>query len=198
MAYNVYDFDKTIYDGDSTRHFYFYLLKKQPLIMLYLPYQGFWAIFFALKLISKTSFKQRFYSCFKAVKDIDKEVEAFWDKNQTGIKQWYLDNQKDDDIIISASPEFLLAPICNKLGISNLIASRVDKKTGKYTGKNCYGDEKPLRLKENFPNAEINEFYSDSFSDQPLASLAGEAYLVLGDKLYKWNEYKNGNMVLKK
>lgn len=197
MHSNVYDFDKTIYNGDSTQHFYFFLLKRHPQIILFLPYQGFFFIFFALKIISKTSFKQKFYSCFRIIKNIEDEVNIFWDKNQGGIKKWYLANQKNDDIIISASPEFLLKPICQKLNISHLMASRVDPKTGKYNGENCYGKEKVIRLKAKFPNIEVNEFYSDSYSDQPLADLARASYLVNGDNLYKWDEYKNGTKILK-
>lgn len=197
MYKNVYDFDKTIYNGDSTQNFYLFLLKRQPQIMLFLPYQGFFFILFALKIISKTSFKQKFYSCFKAVKDIENEVNIFWDKNKSSIKKWYLKNQKEDDIIISASPEFLLKPICKILNITNLIASRVDSKTGKYDGENCYGSEKVVRLRANFPNVKIDEFYSDSYSDQPLASLAKSPFLVVGDELYNWEEYKKGNKILK-
>ncbi len=45
--------------------------------------------------------------------------------------------RKEDDVIISASPEFLLRPICNRLGIRHLIASRVDARSGAYDGQNC-------------------------------------------------------------
>lgn len=31
---NIYDFDETIYDSDSTKDFYFYCLKKYPKILL--------------------------------------------------------------------------------------------------------------------------------------------------------------------
>ncbi|MDE6357601.1 MAG: haloacid dehalogenase-like hydrolase, partial [Eubacteriales bacterium] len=97
------------------------------------------------------------------------------------------------DIIISASPEFLLKPICEKLGIKYLIASKVDKKTGKYEGLNCYGAEKVIRLNKEMPNTEIREFYSDSFSDEPLAELADKSYIVLGEELFDWWEYKAQN-----
>ena len=30
---NVYDFDKTIYKGDSTLDFYFFCLRKKPIII---------------------------------------------------------------------------------------------------------------------------------------------------------------------
>lgn len=190
MEVNVYDFDKTIFDGDSTQKFYLYLLKKQPKIALYLPKQFVYFIPFCLGKMEKTKFKEKFYSCFNVVKDIDKEVENFWDINIKGIKSWYYEKQEDTDIIISASPEFLLAPICKRLGIKSLIASKVDKYTGKYKGLNCYGEEKVKRLNKEIPNTIIREFYSDSFSDEPLAELAKKSYIVARDSLYPWWEYK--------
>ena len=36
---NVYDFDKTIYNGDSTIDFYLFCLKKKFSIILLLPLQ---------------------------------------------------------------------------------------------------------------------------------------------------------------
>ena len=36
---NVYDFDKTIYRGDSTKDFYFFLLRRHPVLIRYLPKQ---------------------------------------------------------------------------------------------------------------------------------------------------------------
>ena len=33
---NVYDFDETIYDGDSTRDFYFYTLKNNKSVLKYI------------------------------------------------------------------------------------------------------------------------------------------------------------------
>ena len=94
--------------------------------------------------------------------------------------------QREDDVIISASPEFLLKPICIRLGISNLMASVVDKRTGMYLGINCHGEEKVRRFYKKF-NQEIDEFYSDSFSDAPLANIAKKAYLVDGDILIPWD-----------
>jgi len=188
---NAYDFDKTIYDGDSTADFYFYCLLHQPQILLWLPYQAWSFFLYVVGFYTKTQFKERFYKFFKSVKDIEQTVEKFWDKNISGIKSWYLENSRDDDIIISASPEFLLRPACERLKIKNLIASRVNLHDGKYTGLNCYGEEKVARFFEAMPNAEYECFYSDSLSDEPLALLAKkEKYIVEGDKLIPWNDYK--------
>jgi len=91
-----------------------------------------------------------------------------------------------DDVIISASPEFFLKPACNMLGIRHLIASPVDAKTGKHRGENCHGKEKVRRFRALFPDASVEEFYSDSYSDTPMAELAEKAYLVKGDTITDW------------
>ena len=181
---NVYDFDNTIYDGDSTRDFYFFCLKRHLNTALYLPYQAFWAVPFALKIIRKTLFKEKFYAFFKGIKDIDAEVLAFWEENEKNLKKWYLDQKREDDVIISASPEFLLRPVCERLGV-RLAASRVDRHTGKYDGENCYGEEKVKRFNAEFVG-EIDGFYSDSYSDSPLARLSKKAFIVKGNKILPW------------
>ena len=76
--------------------------------------------------------------------------------------------------------------ICRHFNISHLIASEVDSNTGKFLSENCYGAEKVSRLKKYTANSEIDKFYSDSYSDDPLAKLAKESYLVKGNKLKKW------------
>ena len=60
---------------------------------------------------------------------------------------FYLDKKNNTDIIISASPEFLLKPVSKKLKFK-LIATKVDKKRGLFLGKNCYGKEKVKRWKK--------------------------------------------------
>lgn len=188
---NVYDFDKTIYDGDSTRRFYFFALKRYPKIALLLPYQGIMAVPFALHLMKKTDFKERFYKFLRLIPDIDTAVNEFWMQNEKRIKKFYHSRKMHSDLIISASPEFLLEPICRKLGVS-LIASRVDKHTGKYMGLNCYGEEKVNRFLERFPYDRIKYFYSDSLSDAPLAMLAKKSYIVKGERLIEWHRFETG------
>ena len=185
---NAYDFDKTIYDGDSTADFYLFSLKRHPKILLLAPsLLGSAARYYAFKSGTKTQFKEVMY-CFLRYCDTERDVADFWNKNKAKIKRYYLSQQKPDDVIISASPEFLLQPICNRLGINSLIASRVDPKTGKYTGENCHGKEKVLRFRKLFPNTQIEEFYSDSHSDDPLAEIAKKAFLVKGEQLSEWSK----------
>lgn len=184
---NVYDFDKTIYNGDSTADFYIFSLKRHKKIFLLTPslMVAFFK-FYVFKIGTKTQFKEKMYKFFKYC-DIDKDISDFWSMNINKVKQFYKSQQKQDDVIISASPEFLLAPACKNLGINHLMASVVDKSTGKYTGVNCHGEEKVRRYREIFGNNQIEEFYSDSYSDTPLAKIAEKAYIVKGNKISDWD-----------
>lgn len=184
---NVYDFDKTIYDGDSTADFYIFSLKRHKKILLLMPslITAFFK-FYVFKIGTKTQFKEKMYKFLKYC-DIDKDISDFWNININKIKPFYKSQQKQDDVIISASPEFLLAPACKNLGINYLMASVVDKSTGKYSGINCHGEEKVRRYREKFSNTEIDEFYSDSYSDTPLAKVADKAYIVKGNKISSWD-----------
>jgi len=186
---NVYDFDETIYKGDSTRDFYFYCLKKHKSILKFLPRQGFAFLKYMFGIIPKTKFKEQFYVFLTGIKDIDNEVKLFWETHLCNIKKWYYEQRRDDDLIISASPEFLLAPVSEKLGFA-LMASRVDKYTGKTDGENCYGEEKVRRFYEKHHGEKIENFYSDSLSDSPLAEISDKGIIVIGDDFVLWEEYK--------
>ncbi len=182
---NVYDFDKTIYDGDSTVNFYKFCIRKRPAILRYLPVQ-LWAFFmYFIRLYDKTTMKENFYRFLQGIDDVDILLKEFWEKNMSKIKSWYIKAKQDDDVIISASPEFLLKIPCDMLNIK-MMASRVDKKNGKYNGLNCHGKEKVSRFYEVFPDGKIEKFYSDSYSDTPLAKLAEKSYMVVGNKITDW------------
>ncbi len=188
---NVYDFDETIYSGDSTRDFYFYSIKKHPLLLRFLPKQGWAFLKYMFGIINKTKFKEQFYIFLSGIEDIDNEVSCFWDKNIAKIKSWYLDVKRDDDVIISASPEFLLRPVSEKLSFT-LMASRVDRKSGLTDGKNCYGEEKVKRFYEVYEDGKIEKFYSDSLSDTPLAEISEKAYIVKENELVPWEDFSPG------
>lgn len=191
---NVYDFDKTIYDGDSTLDFYFFSLKKSPMLIRFLPIQIIGFIKYMFGMYSKLQFKEKFYSFLKGIKDVDSMVELFWNENQDKIKDWYLKSKEESDVIISASPEFLLNTICRRIGIKHLIASEVNKDTGICEGENCYGEEKVLRFKKYFEKGEIKKFYSDSLSDAPISLMASERYIVSGNNILPWDQYSPGKV----
>ena len=181
---NLFDFDETIYDGDSTVDFFKFIFKKKPLTILWLFVMLLFIILYGLRLVNKTKMKETFYKIFTFINIDDKLLEEFWNTHDKKIKKFYIDRKHDIDIIISASPEFLLKPISKKLGVKELMASRVDPKTGKYDGINCHDVEKVRRLNEKYKDYEVLESFSDSLkSDRPILELAKSAYLVKGDRL---------------
>ena len=181
---NGYDFDETIYDGDSSVDFYKYCLKRNKTVLIQAPKQLFGALLYALKIIKKTKFKEYVFSFLKRIDDIDTYIKDFWEENYKKIKPWYLEQKDKSDVIISASPEFLLKPLEKKLKVM-IIASRVDKKTGKFLSKNCHDYEKIKRYEE-VSNKKIKAFYSDSIkADRAMFEYAKEAYLVTKDKVEK-------------
>ena len=184
---NVYDFDHTIYPGDSTLDFWRFCVKRRPSALLPLPRAALWGLRFKAGLCSREIFKERFYRFLARVPDVEGAVAAFWRENLSRVYPWYLAQKREDDLIISASPDFLILPACALLGVRG-IASPVSPETGRLLGPNCRGEEKTVRLRRDFPDARIEEFYSDSPSDAPLARLAGRAFLVKKGERLPWQD----------
>lgn len=184
---NVYDFDHTIYKSDSTVDFYFFCIKKHPHIVCFLPIQIKGILFYKLGKYTKEQMKEDFFSFLKGIRNIDCDIEEFIEKNCYKISKWYLDAQLPSDVIISASPRFLIEKFSEKSTGFTVIASEVNKKTGKFESKNCYGKEKVTRFQERFGNEKIDSFFSDSDSDLPMAQLAMKAYKVEKNQIKKWH-----------
>lgn len=184
---NVYDFDGTIYAGDSTVDFFLYALRKNPSLIRFLPHQFGGFIRYLCKKIDKTQLKECFF-CFLKGFDAQTALDDFWKMHEKKIYPWYHEQKTEQDVIISASPYFLLEPVCRSLSVGKLIATEVDVKTGKTFGKNCRGEEKVQRFRKEYPAEKIERFYSDSKSDLPLAHLAEHAYFVKNGVPHKWQK----------
>jgi len=183
---NTYDFDKTIFYPDSSACFYRYCLRRYPAAVLKsAPKSLAMAIRYGLGRIRAKELKQQLFSFLGEIPDIDAVVADFWVRNEYRLADWYLKQKRSDDLILSASPEFLLAPICKKLGIE-LIATDMDKHSGRIRGENCHDAEKVRRFYERDPMGHTEAFYSDSFSDAPMANIADAAFLVKKEKLLPW------------
>ena len=183
---NVYDFDGTLYTGDSTFDFIRFLMARHPELLGRIPsIAAEFARFKFLKWQDKTDFKEKMFGMFALVPDMEEEVRLFWRKNRNKLKKYYRQTAMEGDLVISASPEFLIVPACRILGIERVIGSRVDMKTGRYTGINCRGSEKIRRLRV-LTDEKIEDFYSDSHADDPLAALAERAWMVRGESITPW------------
>lgn len=171
---NIFDFDKTLYKKDSSISFYFYCLKRNPSIIKFLPIQISAFFKYLFGKYSKEEYKTKYFIFFQVI-DVNKYAEDFWKVEAKNINRALL-TQERKCLVISASPEILLQPICDQLHIP-VIATIVDK-CGVLQGKNCKGAEKVRRFKEIFSEETVEEFYSDSKSDWPMAHMSQKAFLV--------------------
>ena len=185
---NIYDFDNTIFDGDSSFKFIKYSFVRHPFLLLWSFLKAFKE---AIKCLFKESnignIKSELFSFVKYLNNFDKYMNNYVLKMKKHIKPFYLQQQKENDVVISASFDFIIIRICKSLGIKNVIATKYDIKKGHIIGENCKGEEKVHRFNKIFSNTTVNEAYSDSLSDIPMLKLAKKAYLVKRNKieLYK-------------
>ncbi len=185
---NVYDFDGTIYRGDSTKDFIWYVMRHHPMQLCQaLPKMGRAVLRYKNGKITLTEFKGQFFCFLQKLTNVEQDIRRFWDTHEHKIKSWYWNQQKEDDLVISASPEFLLQEICSRMQIASLIATRMNSLTGEIDGENCKGEEKVRRYNEQFHNREIDSFYSDHQSDRYMADIAVKSYLVKGNSIMEWN-----------
>jgi phosphatidylglycerophosphatase C len=83
-------------------------------------------------------------------------------------------------VIVTASPETIVAPIAHSLGAERLIGTRLafdpgDRVTGAFEGANCRGAEKVRRLREAYgEDVALEAAYGDTDGDREMLELAQE------------------------
>ena len=78
---NVYDFDNTIYNGDSTEDFIKWCVKRKPSLALKLIGGGVSFCAYKLKMCSKTHFKEKMFSYLSGIPETDEWVNEFWNEH---------------------------------------------------------------------------------------------------------------------
>ncbi len=186
---NVYDFDDTIYDGESALDFFFYYLKRRHSMARYIPKVLFAMLRYKLGLISTDKMTEEYEpiltEIFSLCDDVNLEVSRFWDEHIHKIKSFYEKIRKDDDIILTASPDVTMEELVRRLGVKNLVCSKIDLKAGKLT-RLCMRENKIKCLYDDFGDVEIDDFYTDSMAnDKYIAAKAKHVFVVKGDKITK-------------
>lgn len=190
---NVYDFDNTIYNGESTLDFYFYCVKHHPMLLRYLFVILVSLVKYKMCIISKEELmelcKKYVRGFLKDCPDAENLAVKFWDRYSDKLKPFYKDLHKDDDCIISASFGFLLRPIMQKIGVSNLVCSELDFKTGNIE-KLCFREYKKDLFLKKYGECKIEKFYTDSLNDLPIILMSEKAYIVKGNKITEYDTEK--------
>ncbi len=185
---NVYDFDGTIYRGESVFDFYLFSVRKNPKAIKFLFVVVKTLVLYKLCRVDEETFQRlvstyakEYISMFPNLKDLVKE---FWDSHIHKIKPWYLEKQEKEDIILSASPAFLLEECFRRIGEKKLLTSIIDPETGEIK-RLCFRKEKAMLFKKLYPNQIIEKFYTDSKNDVAMFSLSNHVYFVKKNRIIK-------------
>ena len=174
---NVYDFDGTIFPTDCSIGFCIWCMNRHPKLWFTFAPKAIKNVILKKKgKLSEAAMQRKFFSYLTLIDDFDKQIERYWDKNEKKIAPWYLAQKRSDDLIISASPDCIIGPIAKRLGV-NYMATEYDREFGVYLNNMMYAKEKAKYIIDHgFPV--IDNFYSDSLADTPLALCAENAHLV--------------------
>lgn len=184
----VFDFDGTIYDGESCLDFFMYELRRHPKNARLMPKVLHMLSRYKRLLVSTSELVaalERYGMEFlSGIDDLEADIINFWDKNEHKFKKFYLNDRRPDDVILSASPDILINEAARRLGIKTVIASKFDLKNGKVLSL-CYHTNKRERYRELFGNARIGEFYTDSENDSAVFNISDSVYMVRGEDVIK-------------
>jgi HAD superfamily hydrolase (TIGR01490 family) len=182
----LFDFDGTISKKDSMREFLKFYYGNKGVYKAYLA-NAHWLTLMFVGLIDKGEVKEKIWIyLFNNILQKEFENKAHFFSTEilpTFLYQQAIEkitehrNRGDRLIIVSASAEEWLKPWC-QLHKIELIATQLEKKDGKLTGKmaskNCKGPEKIRRIKEllDFNDYQSIYAYGDSDGDKEMLSIA--------------------------
>ncbi len=209
MKLVVFDFDHTLITVNSSFRYYFFLREKKIFsymsIFKVMPY---YLRYHFLKLSPEILHRMIFENFLMGMNfsEVTQYVNEFWDKYfnyycyAPAIKRLKeAQNNNDHVVLLSNSPDFLIAPIAKRLNVDEYKATvyGVDE-NDKFTDicKMVTGNFKKEYVLNIAKNLNIKEIaaYSDSIWDLPLLKCASEAIVVNPDisltKIYKLNKWK--------
>ena len=193
----IFDVDYTLTKRETLVEFYFFMMKKNPQFIKYLPKSIFSSIFYVFKIYDASKAKKTFIRFIDGIEEneMKKIVKEFYETRLSKIlykdaidmiKKMKTEGYKI--YLISASAEFYLSEFYNIKEVDKVIGTRFTTENGLHrneiTGENCKGEEKVKRLKEVLKKENIqvdfknSYMFSDSLSDLPLFNLVGHPYLI--------------------
>lgn len=180
---NVYDFDDTIYNGDTNKDLIIFGLKKYPkLVFQSLKSARKMKKNYKIGLVEFERVKEELLSFIFKIPNYPAFLNQFVDAHMKKIKPWYNARKTEHDVILSASYDLWISLFARRLGVKVVIATKTDS-NGKIIGKNCKGEEKVRRLQELLPNVKVSAAYGDSETDRYVLELAESGYVVEGNSL---------------
>ena len=177
----VFDFDNTLYHGESAVDLALYMIKNNKRIILYLPMIFINLIKYKLCMVEK---KKMVYAindflrnALRSKNEIYDAVDGFWNKNKSKLDRKMLDMIEKDDVIITAGPDFLINGIRDLINTDNIISSRIDPDKMKVKYLN-FGKNKVKGYKALYGEKRIDCFYTDSYNDKALMDISDRVFIV--------------------
>ncbi len=184
---NVYDFDNTLYDGESALDFYLFCVKRHPFLIKYVFVIIKSLIRYKRCLIDTNelwALSKRFVQNFiNECPNVEEKVHDFWKTHQKKLKPFYKTTHCENDVVVSASFGFLLREAMGILGVKHLVCSEMSLETGEVF-RLCFREEKIKHFKKLYDCEDVDDFYTDSMNDLPFMKIAkGNVYMVKKNKI---------------
>lgn len=199
MALALFDLDNTLLNGDSDHSWGMYLadigavdaeLQKERQDYFYQQYLAGELDIFEFCEFQFSVLKQNSLDQLHAWRSdfLDSIIEPMIQNGKADLLKPHQD-AGDEILIITATNDFITAPIAQRLNVPTLLATQAEFIDGKYTGKvagtPCYQAGKITRLNqwltENNKEFKDSTFYSDSINDLPLLELVDTPIVVTPD-----------------
>ena len=180
-AMKAFDFDNTIYRGESSIDLAVYMIRNNRKIILYLPMIFTNLVKYKLCMIGREEMETILNDFCQAVMgdkdEVPKIIETFWRTHAHKLNRGILKLISPEDIIITAGPDVLINGIRDRLHTDHIISSEVDLNTGRFTYLN-FKDNKVRRYREIYGDIPIDVLYTDSYNDQALMEISERVFLV--------------------
>ena len=177
----VFDFDNTIYRGESSIDFSFYMIRHNRKILLYVPVILSSLVKYKLCLLSREKLESIINDFFEGVlegtEDAERFISLFWETHAGKLNKRILQLIEPEDVILSASPSFLVGGIREKLGTDNILGTEVDLERKRITWFN-FGENKVRRYRELYGDRVIDAFYTDSYNDRAMMAVSRKVFIV--------------------
>lgn len=189
----AFDFDGTLTKTDTFIAFIRFTHGLSRLIWGILRYAP-WLLLMKLRLYPNGRMKERMFAHFYRGSSYEQFVR--WGHEFAKKSDDVLNSQMAERLhwhiseghmvcVVTASIEEWVAPLCRRMGIDMVVATRVEVSpggllTGRFSTPNCYGRQKVVRLFELFPLRQSYHLYAygDSRGDRDLLIFADEGYFV--------------------
>lgn len=201
MTLLVLDLDGTLTKSDNLVRFSYFMMKRRRRFVVALPL----LVLLKIRLISNTKFKKYYAKLIlkgleeNYVKDCARDYvnsQTFLNDFNQDILAFIAKYPESEKVMISANFDFLVAPICELLGIKDFRAIESEVEKGQYSGSILglipYGEDKICAFKDYLGTFDYKTTIGlgDSPSDLPLLRYLSEGFLV------SWNKSENSTNII--